>query len=243
MKDRVERFGEGVVLYLADCREILPDIAVTDICVPTDPPYGTGRYETDTSEAVLPVARRFIGKAPLAMFGYPEHLCEMVIALGVPPIEWITWWPTNTNGTSRSEKLPRESEHIAIWADEIDTEHIKRERSHHTFARKMAIQRGRDPNFVRDGDVWRDPSPNVRDHAHRRQHINEKPVSVMEKLIGCWDCKTVLDPFMGSGTTGVAAIRLGRRFIGIDKVEEHFDTACRRVEDALSRPGLFVASL
>lgn len=50
---------------------------------------------------------------------------------------------------------------------------------------------------------------------------------------------TICDPFMGSGTTGVAAVGLGRRFVGIERVPAYFDVACRRIQDAVDRPELF----
>ena len=52
------------------------------------------------------------------------------------------------------------------------------------------------------------------------------------------EAETILDPFMGSGTTGVAAVSLGRRFIGIEIEPKYFDIACRRIADELSRPRL-----
>ncbi len=53
------------------------------------------------------------------------------------------------------------------------------------------------------------------------------------------NCRTILDPFMGSGTTGIAAARLGREFVGIEIEPKYFDIACRRISDALARPDLF----
>jgi DNA modification methylase len=50
---------------------------------------------------------------------------------------------------------------------------------------------------------------------------------------------TILDPFMGSGTTGVACVNLGRKFIGIEISEKYFDIACKRIETAYSQPRLF----
>ncbi len=52
-------------------------------------------------------------------------------------------------------------------------------------------------------------------------------------------CKTILDPFMGSGTTGVAAIQLGRSFIGIEREPKYFDIACKRIEQAVAQGQLF----
>jgi hypothetical protein len=59
-------------------------------------------------------------------------------------------------------------------------------------------------------------------------HPNEKPIPLMEKLVrlGSLAGKTILDPFMGSGTTGVAAIQMGRKFIGIEREPKYFDIAC-----------------
>ncbi|MCO5071118.1 MAG: site-specific DNA-methyltransferase [Rhizobiaceae bacterium] len=54
------------------------------------------------------------------------------------------------------------------------------------------------------------------------------------------DARTILDPFMGSGTTGVACVKLGRKFIGIEIDEGYFDIACKRVADAVARPDLFI---
>ena len=54
--------------------------------------------------------------------------------------------------------------------------------------------------------------------------------------------ETILDPFMGSGTTGVAAARFGRKFIGIEIEEQWFDLACKRIEEAYSQPDMFVAA-
>jgi DNA modification methylase len=52
--------------------------------------------------------------------------------------------------------------------------------------------------------------------------------------------ETVLDPFMGSGTTGVACVKLGRKFIGIEIEERYFDIACRRISDAYKQGDFFV---
>ena len=76
-----------------------------------------------------------------------------------------------------------------------------------------------------------------------RTHPNEKPVSLMGAIIdklppGC----TVLDPFMGSGTTGLACIRTGRRFVGIEKDPAHYATALERIQRELSQGDLFLDS-
>lgn len=74
-------------------------------------------------------------------------------------------------------------------------------------------------------------------------HPTEKPVALMAEYIGNSSRRgaVVLDPFMGSGTTGVAAVHLGRRFVGIEIDAFHFETACDRIEQAYSRPDLYSA--
>jgi DNA modification methylase len=74
-----------------------------------------------------------------------------------------------------------------------------------------------------------------------REHPTQKPVGVMEWCIGHLpdDCMTILDPFAGSGSTGVACVKLGRRFIGIEREEKYFDIMCRRIDEAYKQPRLF----
>jgi DNA modification methylase len=62
----------------------------------------------------------------------------------------------------------------------------------------------------------------------------------MEWCIGRTDCKTILDPYMGSGTTGVACVKLGRKFIGIEIDEAYFDIACERIRKAYAQPDMLV---
>ena len=75
-----------------------------------------------------------------------------------------------------------------------------------------------------------------------RQHPNEKPLALMQRVVGTHSNvgDQVLDPFMGSGTTGVAAVKLGRKFTGIEIDPGYFDIACRRIAAALKEPDMFV---
>ena len=70
-------------------------------------------------------------------------------------------------------------------------------------------------------------------------HPTEKHIDLMTSLVKRTS-GAILDPFMGSGTTGVAAIKLGRRFIGIEIEPKYFDIACRRIQAALDAPDLFI---
>jgi DNA modification methylase len=76
-----------------------------------------------------------------------------------------------------------------------------------------------------------------------RDHPNEKPLRLMQQIV--WTHSDpgdlILDPFMGSGTTGVAAVQLGRNFIGVELDPGYFDIACRRIEEAQKQADLFIS--
>jgi len=76
--------------------------------------------------------------------------------------------------------------------------------------------------------------------SYRKEHPTEKPVELMAWCITqMGNVQSIADPFMGSGTTGVAAIQLGRKFIGIEREEKYFDIACKRIEQATAQGRLF----
>jgi len=75
-------------------------------------------------------------------------------------------------------------------------------------------------------------------------HPTQKPLALMKWCIDqCGNPQTILDPFMGSGTTGVAAVQMGRQFIGIEREEKYFQIACRRIEDAQRQQDCFVVPI
>lgn len=77
--------------------------------------------------------------------------------------------------------------------------------------------------------------------SFKKDHPTQKPVELMEWCITqVGNPQTILDPFMGSGTTGVAAVQMGRKFIGIEREPKYFDIACRRIEDAQRQVDMFV---
>jgi site-specific DNA-methyltransferase (adenine-specific)/modification methylase len=80
----------------------------------------------------------------------------------------------------------------------------------------------------------------IRQGNEERYHPTQKPLEVMKWVIElCPKADTILDPFMGSGTTGVAAMQLGRKFIGIEREPKYFDIACQRIEQAVAQGQLF----
>lgn len=79
----------------------------------------------------------------------------------------------------------------------------------------------------------------------RGDHPTQKPIGVMKWAIGHLPepNETILDPFMGSGTTGVAAVQMGKHFIGIEREPKYFDIACKRIEDAQRQGDMFIQAL
>lgn len=84
--------------------------------------------------------------------------------------------------------------------------------------------------------------PLARGDYRGKLHPTQKPVALMKWCLGFLpDAQTILDPFMGSGTTGVACVKLGRKFTGIELDARYFDIACKRIEEAYAQPDMFVA--
>jgi site-specific DNA-methyltransferase (adenine-specific)/modification methylase len=76
--------------------------------------------------------------------------------------------------------------------------------------------------------------------SYSKEHPTQKPVNLIEWCISyCKNTNTVIDPFMGSGTTGVACVNMKKQFIGIEKEQKYFDIACKRIENAQRQVCLF----
>ena len=77
--------------------------------------------------------------------------------------------------------------------------------------------------------------------SYSKDHPTQKPLELMQWCIERFpNSQTILDPFMGSGTTGVACVKLGRKFIGIEIDEGYFNIACRRIREAYAQPDMFI---
>lgn len=221
---------DAVTIYHGDCLDVLAAIgwpAAMRLIV--DPPYGFGFYATDIAPDRNLIAKWIGQHVTTAIFGYPESLAGLCAAIGLSPCEWVTWWPTN-KGIRRTKLLPRETEHIAIFGNVSGAHRLFRPRSQDAMTRRIAVAQGLSSEHARLGDVWRDPSPGALFNNHLRLHPNEKPLSLMVKLVLLCSDKndTVIDPFMGSGTTLVAAKQVGRRAIGIEIEERYCEIAARR---------------
>jgi len=226
MSHRIEHISEGVTLYQGDCREILPTLGRFDAVV-TDPPYGIN-LNTDNSRfsgGDASSARRrgsgigTAGGSSIANDATPFDP-SFLTSFGNEQIIW--GWHCFPDA------LPRGS--CLIWIKRLD----KAFGSFLSDAETAWHSRGHGVYCFRDMSLTAE--------TRTRAHPTQKPLPLMrwciEKLRS--DAKTILDPFMGSGTTGVAAVKLGRHFTGIELEPKYFDIACRRISEALKQPDLFV---
>ena len=225
---RVETIGSAT-LYLGDCREILPTLGRVDAVV-TDPPYGIAWFDNSRKRAGTPrrpnsTGRSIEGKEARPIVGDnqdfdPTFLLQYreVILWGANAYSerlpsnygWIVW-----------DKRPGGQRNTQSDCELAWTNFLKSVRKHSQLW--MGVFRtGRECPF---NDVT-------------LVHPNQKPVDLMAFCISLTKGKIIVDPFMGSGTTGIAAIEFGRKFIGIEIDERYFEIACQRITNAVSRPQL-----
>jgi site-specific DNA-methyltransferase (adenine-specific) len=215
MDARKEILADGVELWLGDCREILPTLGKVDAVV-TDPPYGIGAA-TGIGK-ITKEGSDFRESSQWDEAPPPKELLDELRSASNYQIFW---------GGNYFDLPP--SKCFLVW-DKIQPEQ---------FSLAMAEQAW--TNINRPAKIFRWKSMSINGGAPKH-HPTQKPVDLMGWCIE-WlpaDCRTILDPFMGSGTTGVAAVKLGRKFIGIEIEPKYFDIACRRIDDALRRPDLFI---
>jgi DNA modification methylase len=196
-------------LYCADCIEVLPTLGRVDAVV-TDPPYGIGAGQMSFGKWRTSLMQKSDWDAA------PAELAS-VLKLGCDAIIW--------GGNYFS--LPPSRAYL-VWdkgAGFSGRDFAEVEQAWCSFDGNARIFR-RDP--LARGD-YRD-----------KVHPTQKPVALMQWCLGFVPtAKTICDPFMGSGTTGVAALQLGRKFIGIELDPGYFDIACKRIEQAWKQPRLF----
>lgn len=198
-------------LYQGDCLEIMPLLPKVDAVV-TDPPYGIGE-DGGRFRGRKGGGHRVLKKKGWDKERPPSDAFHMMLAFRCQSIVW--------GGNYFSDLLPP-SKGWLYWdklmggdfADgELAWTNLDRALRKFTICNKMA----------------------------GKQHPTQKPVALMKWCLGFIpEAKTILDPFMGSGTTLVACAKMGRRGIGIELDPDYFEVACNRVEEAYSQPDLFI---
>ena len=214
MSPRIETIGPHT-LYLGDCREILPALGKVDAVV-TDPPYGLGDWNNRGSNAERPFDSSFTQTWDNPI---DQEIVSMMLAASKEQIIW--GW------NYFADLLPR-TKQVFVWNKGI--------RGMHFNDCELAWT----SEFRQASRVF-DFSPSA---MEKKEHQTQKPIALMRWCLDRLpaDANTILDPFMGSGTTGVACQKLGRRFIGIEIEPKYFDIACRRIEQAMAQPDLFVTT-
>ena len=199
-------------LYLGDCRDVLPTMEKVDAVV-TDPPFGMGNF-VQTTGNVRGSAVGWNNETP------PPEVFEMLKAMSRHRIIWganfFNCFEEKGGAIvwDKAQPMPNFSK-----ADIASCTHFK----------KTEIVRIPWTNFIVT-------------HKGETDHPCERPVELYRWCIEYLPApiETVLDPYLGSGSCGVAAVQMGRKFIGIEREEKYFDIACKRIEDAQRQADLFI---
>lgn len=213
MKPTWESKCGTVQLYLGDCLEVLPTLAPGSVdAVVTDPPYGIAYDASRSSQQGITRFSMLDGDdvpfdiSPVLRFDDVFCWCRPQLTVGIPT--GLGAWHVWDKVTRNSLKV-RISEVEFAW---------------HKNASKPTAFRHLWSGAYRESEAGK-----------KSQHPTQKPIAVMEWSISHTDGGSVLDPYMGSGTTGVAAVRLGRKFIGVEIDPGYFEIAKRRIQDELDK--------
>lgn len=202
---RVETIGRAT-LYLGDCRDILPTLPKVDAVV-TDPPYGIRYASAPVVGKNRPAETKYIKS------DWDESAPDLSGVIAASPKAII--WGGNYFGLNPSRCwLVWRKPDIAPSLSPVELAWTNLDRNCGFFEHSISatgLER------VRSGSG----------------HPTQKPVKLMRWCLGFLsDAETILDPFMGSGTTGVAAAQMGKAFIGIERDPTYFELACRRIREA-----------
>lgn len=228
MAEPVTFLDGRVQLYLGDCREILPTLGNVDAVV-TDPPYGLNYEGSTTKHGRNGFAYSSFDDTPEAI----EKICVPAVRAAVAIARSAIVTPGSANAFKYDE--PRSigaiyypsGANIGPWG---------------FVCSQPLFYYGKDPYLMKA--LGSRPNAFSTTEATDRtiDHPCPKPIKQVEWMVARVSLagETILDPFMGSGTTGVAAVKLGRRFIGIEIEERYFQIACRRIEEATRQADLFI---
>lgn len=225
---RVEVIGD-TVLILGDCLDVLPHVGKVDAVV-TDPPYGVNLGCGDRRGGAHGLAKEAYGSYD----DTPENFQKIVVpaiscALGQADRGAVFC-------TRNLHELPKPDAIGGVYVPAATGLHCWGYASLQPisfYGVAPDLNKGPRPSTIRSSE-----------RADDNGHPCPKPIGWMKWLVSHASRigEIVLDPFAGSGTTGVACLKLGRRFIGIEIHEPYFDIACRRVREAHSQPDIFLST-
>lgn len=210
---RKEVIGSATV-YLGDCLGIVPTLGEIDTVL-TDPPYGMdfqSNFRIVQHERIAndDNVDLFLWACSIPVRHSRYVFCRWDgIKVAPMPKSCVTWVKNNWSMGDLEHEHARQTEVALFWPGET-----------HRFPEK------------RPTDVVEAP------RTGNENHPTEKPVYLMERFVK-WTEGTVLDPFMGSGSTGVACLNLNRPFVGIEIEPKYFEIACERLYNATRQERLF----
>lgn len=222
---RVEVIGQ-CELYLGDCMDVLPSIGKVSAVI-TDPPYGINMDKGTRGGGVDGFGKNIKRKPKAYDGGWDDKrpLPEVFAALLSASDKAIIW-----GGNYFSDLLPVSSKWL--WWDKLQT---MPSYSDGELA-WTSLPGASTKKFVYNGSGL---------HAKEKDrfHPTQKPVELMRWCLSHLPgASTILDPFMGSGTTGVACVKSGLSFVGIERDPHYFDIACERIRKAYAQPDMFVSA-
>ncbi len=237
------RIGDAT-LYLGDCLEILPMLGEVDSVV-TDPPYSSGARR-DADKQVRGAMLRsmededWFSHDTMTGWGFSWFMRGIFIAMrghltpGAHVYVFIDWRQT-PNVYGLLESCGYRVNHCLVWAKTHFGMGAYWRNQHENI---VFASLGQPVDMADRGMgsvlIYSGVSPLT------RQHPTEKPIELIKAVIEATQALIILDPFMGSGTTGVACANLGRKFIGIEIEERYFQIACERIQKAYAQPDFFV---
>lgn len=215
MMEPTVTFLDGAVrLFNADCRDVLPTLTKVSAIV-TDPPYGIGK------DGQKKTTGGHGGRKAYDFLGWdgerpePELLQRIMVAAD----QHIIW-----GGNYFADLLPPQMKWL-VWDKGQRINQSDGELAYTSLGGALRICTMNRVELMADGAV----------------HPTQKPVALMKWCIQqLSQPETILDPYMGSGSTGVAAVQMGLGFVGIERLPHYFDIAVRRIENATRQRDLFI---
>jgi len=234
---RIEHIGDAT-LYLGDCMEILPTLDKVDAVV-TDPPYGgkdthAGHLSNVTLKGGAP-ARQALGFEGITSSEMLDHAGRWV--------ELAARWVVFNCAWKFCADLDREGLLVrhGIWRKPDGAPQFTGDRPGTGWEAVAICHRPGKKRWNGGGShaFWSFPKG-----ENKSGHPTGKPLGLYESFVSDFSDagETILDPFMGSGTTGVACANLGRKFIGIEKELSYFSIAESRLKEAVLQPNFFTPS-
>jgi DNA modification methylase len=226
------QLSDAVALYHGDCRDILPSLLdIKNAVVLSDPPYGIGfKYNQhkdkggDEYRALIRCLKPF----PKCLLQYPEETMALLVPEFGPPDECFTWC-YNSN-------IARQTRIFSFWGVDVD---FRRER---VLAKNpSAGSRNKKPvDSVAGHYDWTTNYQQVKNVSHEKTgHPCQIPVELLQLIVRFIKADVIIDPFLGSGSTGIAAIKQGKKFIGIEIDEAYFNIARNNIRQHLVEGSLF----